>query len=151
MKELHGTASAATAATAEGCFALLSELESYPSWYPDGVRAVRILDRDSDGWASRAQVTLHVAAGPIVRDFTLLLAVDVRPPSTIRLDRLADEPSDQERFSVEWRIRANAETVLELGLDAVLSVPRLLPVGGLGDTMARGFVQAAVEALAKPA
>ncbi len=55
---------------------------------------------------------------------------------------------DREQFSVTWHVReAEGGAEIDLALDANLSVPRLVPLGGIGNGVARGFVDAAARAL----
>lgn len=149
MKQLHGSATANVSASAAECLALLADVERYPLWYPDVVRDVRIDERSSEGLPSRARVALHVAHGPIVRDFDLLMAVSVEPRS-VALTRIARTSSDEETFRVLWTVEELTATRFHLALEASLSVPRLLPLGGLGDAISAGFVSAAVTALERP-
>lgn len=147
MKDLHGEATRPVSASPQRSLDLLSDLEGYPRWYPDVVRRVDVLQRDGD-LVKQARVTLHAAIGPINRDLELVLSV-ARASDTVTLARVRNEHSDRERFEVTWRARpAGAEqTRLELALDASLDLPRLLPTGGLADTLAAGFVQAAAREL----
>ena len=147
MKELDGNANVSVPAPIERCFELLQDLEHYPDWYPEAVREVKILEHDAAGSAIKARTMLHVAAGPLVRDFRLTLVVDREHPRSVRLTRLANEPSDRERFQVIWTLREHSGTQINLALHANLSVPRLLPVSGLGDKLAQGFVGAAARQL----
>lgn len=147
MKELRGHAGADVGVPVQRAFAVLHDLDGYRDWYPEVVREVRVVDRGDDGHPARAQATLHLSYGPIVRDFHLLLDVTVDPPTHVHLTRIPHEPSDPERFSVAWHVREALVTRLELDLMAALSVPRLLPVSGIGDSIAKGFVGAAVRAL----
>ena len=141
MKELRGGASAGTRANPARCLALLSDLEGYGRWYPDLVRRVEPLDGD------RARALLRVAWGPVNRDLEVTLAVK-REERRIRLIREAHERSDNERFEVTWNIEpVGAGSRLDLSLDAALDVPRLLPLGGIADAVAQGFVQAAAREL----
>jgi Polyketide cyclase / dehydrase and lipid transport len=150
MKSLRGTGSAVVPATVEQCFALLAAMDGYPRWYPDVVREVRVIETGADGRPSRAHVTLHVAYGPLAKDFPLVLAIALDRPRTVRLTRLPNEPGDDEQFDVIWRLEDRGDTRIELELEARLDVPRLLPIGGIGDVMADGFVQAAIAALGTP-
>jgi ribosome-associated toxin RatA of RatAB toxin-antitoxin module len=150
MKDLHGTASASVAAPIEECFALVEAVDRYPSWYPDVVREAEILGRNGDGHPTRTRATLHASVGPFVKDFHLLLAVTVEQFSTVKLTRIPHDSSDPQRFEVIWRLQPGGETRVHLTLDANLSVPRLVPVGGIGDSVAAGFVAAAANALVKP-
>lgn len=147
MKQLRGTATAVVPATVEQCFSLLAAVDGYPRWYPDVVRVAEVVETGEDGHPSRAQATLHVAYGPLAKDFPLVLAIALDRPRTVRLTRLPNEPGDDEQFEVIWRLEDGGATRIDLELDARLDVPRLLPIGGIGDVMADGFVHAAVEAL----
>jgi ribosome-associated toxin RatA of RatAB toxin-antitoxin module len=147
MKELRATSSIEVAAPVERCFELLSALEEYPSWYPEVVRSVQVLERESDGRAVQALAMLHASLGPIARDFDLRLAIETERPTLVRLSRIPHDRSDPERFEVTWRLREAAKTWIGLELEAKLSVPRLVPVGGLGDTLAGGFTAAAARRL----
>ena len=151
MKELHGSASASVAAPIEQCFALVEAIDGYPSWFPVVVHEAEVLVRTVDGHPTRTRVTLHASVGPFVRDFRLLLAVTVEQFSTVKLTRIPHDSSDPARFEVIWRLEQGGETRIHLTLDANLAVPRLLPVGGLGESMAAGFVAAAAAALSETA
>jgi ribosome-associated toxin RatA of RatAB toxin-antitoxin module len=147
MKELRGSAMTPVAASPEQCLALLADLERYPSWYPEVVRRVQVMESRPDGVPARARTTLHVAQGPLVRDFNLLLAVDTAADA-VSLTRIPHDPSDPERFAVRWQIQRSGDAVvLHLLLEANLSVPRLVPLGGVGNSVAGGFVAAAARAL----
>jgi ribosome-associated toxin RatA of RatAB toxin-antitoxin module len=148
MKDLQGTARTVAAAPLEACLALLEAVDGYPAWYPSVVHAVEVLDRDGRGVATRARATLQVSLGALVRNFNLLLAVDVQRPSTVKLTKVSDHQSEQ-RFDVIWNLRdqGGAGTSIELALRASLDVPRFIPVGSIGDSLARGFVTAARDKL----
>jgi hypothetical protein len=148
VKELHGTASAHAGASPRECLELLVAVEHYPSWYPEMVRRAEVVERTADGTPARAEATLHVAQGPFVRDIELLLAVEVAPPQTVRLVRVPHGSHDAERFSVTWQVSEDPRGArIEVALDANLSVPRLVPLGGIGNSIAAGFVRAAARAL----
>jgi ribosome-associated toxin RatA of RatAB toxin-antitoxin module len=149
VKELHATASSAVDRPAEECFTLLADVERYPAWCPDLVPEVEVLDRDDDGQPRHVRATLHVSSGPLVRDFRLRLAVVREPPVAVRLTRIPHDRGDREEFDVSWRVEALARTRIQLKLDATLSVPRLLPIGGVGDSIATGMVAAAARALSQ--
>ncbi|HEY2770952.1 MAG TPA: SRPBCC family protein [Solirubrobacteraceae bacterium] len=150
MKELTGSAAADVAATSEECMALLAAVERYPQWYPEVVKRVDVLERDPAGQATRANTKLHVSAGRMARDFEFVLRVEVQRPDVVRLVRIPHEPDDEEEFEVTWRVRDDGRRRLDLALAAVLPVPRLLPVGGIGDSLAQGFVAAAERELDRP-
>ncbi len=147
MKELQGAAAVEVAASPAECIALLQAVDRYPAWYPEVVQRVEVTERDGDGRPSKANATLHVVHGPLTRDFNLQLAVITEPPATVKLLRLSHGPSDHERFDVTWRVTESPRTRLNLQLNANLSVPRFVPVGGIGDGLAQGFVGAAARAL----
>ena len=148
MKDLHGTTTALVAASLDRCRALLEAVDRYPAWYPEAVRDVQVLERDPTGRPTRARAKLHLAWGPLVKDFDLVLAVASEPPGTIRLTRIADAGSSQ--FGVTWRLHDEGGTRIDLDLTASMSVPQFLPVGGIGDAIANGFIGAASRALDSP-
>jgi hypothetical protein len=148
VKELRGSASGAVATPADDCVRFLAAVERYPSWHPEVVRKVEVLVRDGVGEPTRARALLHVAVGPLVKDFNLVLAVTAPDPQTVKLNRIPNHPGDEERFTVTWRVQEGARTRISLKVEASLSVPRLVPVGGIGDGLAQGFVSAATKALA---
>jgi len=148
MKELQGAATTRVHASVADSLELLTAVERYPAWYPDVVRRVEVLERRSDGTAATARATLHVSQGPFTRDIDLVLSVETAPVGTVQLTRIPDNDGDRERFSVSWRV-AEAQPGARIGLEleAQLSVPRLVPLGGVGSAVARGFVDAAARAL----
>jgi ribosome-associated toxin RatA of RatAB toxin-antitoxin module len=147
VKELHGAAAVEVAASPAQALALLQAVDRYPDWYPEVVKRVEVTERDGDGRPSKANATLHVAQGPLTKDFNLQLSVVTEPPATVKLVRLNHGPSDHEQFRVTWRVTDAPRTRIDLDLGANLSVPRFLPVGGIGEGLAQGFVGAAARAL----
>ena len=147
MKDLHATASANVDAAPEQCTTLLAVIDDYPRWHPDLIREAETLERSPDDTPVRARATVHLALGPLVRDFELLLAVAVTPGQSVKLTRVPHEPADPERFEVNWCVEPGSPTRLHLELAARIDVPRLLPVGTLGEQLAQGFVDAASRAL----
>jgi ribosome-associated toxin RatA of RatAB toxin-antitoxin module len=145
---LHGSASAVVAASPQQCLELLHAVDRYPAWYPEVVKEVDVLERDAERRPTEVRTTLHLARGPLVKDFELLMAVTAEGGSGVRLTRVRHGPGDEERFEVTWRVERERGTRIHLRLDANLSVPRLLPLGGVGDGVAEGFVAAAARALA---
>lgn len=148
MRELTGTASERVTVARDRCVAFLAAVDRYPDWYPDVVQEVDVLERDADGQPTRARTRLHVMAGPVARDFDLVMAVDVQRPDTVRLTRVSDSGSEQ-RFDVTWRLSEDEATRIELELYANINAPRFLPLGGIGDSIANGFVTAATAELAQ--
>lgn len=150
MKKLRGSATASVPAPIERCFELVAAVEGYPAWYQEVVRVVDVVERDRDGRASRARATLHVSRGPLVRDFHLTLALELAPPARVSLIRLPNAAGDPEEFEVRWRLAPQASgTRIGVELEANLTVPRLVPVGGIGDAIAEGFITAAERAISR--
>jgi hypothetical protein len=148
MKQLHGSASASVAAPACECFTLLADIDRYPSWCRELVPNAAVVQCDDQRRPLRASATLHVSVGPLVRDFHLTLAVTTAPPELISLTRIPHASDDPEEFEVRWRLADDGNrTSIQLELSANLSVPRLLPVGGVGDSIASQLVAAASRAL----
>lgn len=147
MKEMSGTATGRTRTSIEDCYALLSDIEAYPEWFPDGVRAAEVLERDpASGEATKVKTTLHTSKGP-GRDFKLHMEVNRQAPELVELRRIPHEQSDAERMTVTWRLTRGPETLIGLALAAQLDVPRFLPVGGLAQGLADQFLQAALRRL----
>ena len=147
MKELTGHAEGTTPASPEACVALFTNVDRYPSWYPDVVKEVEVLERDDQGRPTQAHTKLHVQHGPITRDFDLTMAVEVDPAGTVKLSRIPHHGSDGEKFEVAWRVSGASPTRIAVDLAANLDVPRFLPLGGIGDSIAQGFVSAATREL----
>jgi hypothetical protein len=129
------------------CFAFLAALEAYPSWYPDVVREVSVVEPGDEGFPLRAEAKLHLSYGPVSRDLDLLLALRVRKPRLVQLMHVPRGPASGASFDAIWRLEDRAGTQLELELDATMPVPRLVPLGGVGDAFATGFMQAAIDRL----
>jgi hypothetical protein len=147
MKELRGAATAMVPAPLAQCLALVQAVDRYPDWYPEVVRAVEVLERDADGVPSRAQTKLHLSVGPVTKDFDLLMAVTVEPPATVKLAKAGGAA----KFEVIWHLTEGENTRIALELDASLDVPRFLPLGDVGNSVAQGFVSAASAELARRA
>jgi hypothetical protein len=147
VKHLHGEAQAGVDVPIEECATFLADLEAYPDWYPDVVREVEVVESGDDGLPLRAETKLHLAYGPVSRDLELLLAVRVSRPGLVQLTHVPRGPSSGASFDATWRLEDRAGTRLELELDATMPVPRLVPLGGVGDAFASGFMRAAVAGL----
>jgi len=147
VKEFHGTATRVVAAPVEDCLSLLRAVDGYPTWFPEMVRDVEVLQRDASDQPTRAQTKLHVARGPLVHDFDLLMAIAVEPPGTVKLSKVTNDRSPS-RFDVTWSLQAAESTRIELNLSATLSVSERVPVGDIGNAIAEQFVAAASRALA---
>jgi Polyketide cyclase / dehydrase and lipid transport len=139
MKELQGTASTAVSATPEESIALLAAVDRYPTWYPDVIREVEVLERDPAGVPRRARTTVHLAVGPLANDYHFEVTITVEPAAVI-LARVPDASSDPQRLEVYWQV---GKRRLGVEVSARLEVPRFLPVGGAGPAVAQGFVEAA--------
>jgi hypothetical protein len=147
MKDLSATAGSTVAATPEQCVAFLAAVDGYPRWYPQVIPEVLVLERGADGIPTRARTRVHLAAGPLVREFQLVMAIAVQPLRQVTLTRVGHHAADDELFEVTWVISPSAATRIELKLAARLDVPRLVPVGAIGQSAAQGFVAAATRAL----
>ena len=147
MKDFRGTAGASVNATPSECLELLGDVAGYPRWYPDVVRQATVLADSGGGGPVVARVWLHARLGPLERDFELLLDVTTEPPGLVGLSRQPNGPSDPEQIELVWRICPGPVTELAVELSARLDVPRLLPLQGAGDAVAKGFMAAAGEAL----
>lgn len=145
-RDFHGEAAEVTSAPQDDCYALVAAVDRYPEWCPDIVREVDVLERREDGQPSRVRMTMHVARGLISREFNLFLRVVVEPPASVKLARVTDHPTNQE-FNATWLLRPAASTRIALALDAKLRVPSYIRAGGIGETVAEGFVTAACRAL----
>ena len=147
MKHLQGAAEAVVDVPVEDCLTLLAALDAYPDWYPEVVSEVEVLEYGDDGLPLKAKTKLHLSYGPVSRDLDLLLAVRVHRPDLVQLTHVPRGQSSGASFDATWRLEEHAGTHLELELDATMPVPRLVPLGGVGDAFAAGFMQAAVERL----
>jgi hypothetical protein len=126
--------------------ALLEAVDRYPDWHPEVVREVEVL-ASNDGHPTRVRTKLHLARGPLVKDFDLVLSVASDRKRRVKLTRIRDRDSSPEQFDVTWLVEDTGPTLIRLDLSASLDVPRFLPVGGVGDGVAEGFVAAAVKGL----
>jgi Polyketide cyclase / dehydrase and lipid transport len=147
LKHLHGTAQTTVDVPVEDCLAFLAALEAYPSWYPDVVRELEVVESDEDGLPLRAETKLHLSWGPVSTDLDLLLAVRVRRPGLVQLTYVPRGPSSGASFEAVWRLEDRAGTHLKLELDATMQVPQRVPLGGVGNAFADGFMEAAVTGL----
>jgi hypothetical protein len=144
MKHLHGAAQSAVDVPVEDCLEFLAALDEYPGWYPDVVKEVQVVEHDPDGLPLKAETKLHLSYGPVSRDLDLLLAVRVRRPDLVQLTHVPRGRSSGTAFDATWRLEDHGQTHLDLDLDATMPVPRLVPLAGVGDAFAVGFMQAAV-------
>jgi hypothetical protein len=126
--------------------ALLEAVDRYPDWHPEVVQEVEVL-ASNDGHPTRVRTKLHLARGPLVKDFNLVLSVASDGKRQVKLTRIRDRDSSPEQFDVTWLVEDTGPTLIRLNLSASLDVPRFLPVGGVGDGVAQGFVAAAVKEL----
>ncbi len=152
MKELSATASDIAAASIARCFELVADVERYPDWYPTGVKRVEVLERDPDGRANLVAALLSLGEGPIRKDFDLRLAVATTAPSTsgVELIRVKKNAADGEQMLVSWALAQDGATGthLSVALRATLNLPPFLPVGAIAQSVADGFLAAAMAKLA---
>jgi hypothetical protein len=147
VKHLHGAARSAVEVPIGACLAFFAALEDYPSWYPDVVKGVNVVELGDDGLPLRAETKLHLAYGPVSRDLELVLAVRLRKPGLVELAHVSRGQASGASFDATWRLSGDDATQLELELDATMPVPRVVPLGGVGDSFADGFMRAAVAGL----
>ncbi len=148
MKNLYAIADGTTSASLERCFELLAAIEDYPRWYPSGIVSAESLAHDDAGLPTRARAILFLGHGPLVKQFPLDLSVITRHLDSVELHRLPEHPRDDETLSVAWKLSGDGRVRrIEVEMRARLAVPRFLPVGGMADSLARGFLEAAIGAL----
>lgn len=147
MKDMSATASGRTDASVDDAFGLVADFESYPRWFPEGVKSVRVLERGPDGHPTRLQTLLHTSSGPIRRDFDMQMTATLRRLELVELRRVPNENGDPEEMTVTWHLTDGPQTVLAVDLRARLDLPGFMPVGGLAQGMANRFLQAALRHL----
>jgi hypothetical protein len=151
MREIAATAQGETPTPIERCFEQLADIEGYPSWYPSGVKRAEQLERGPGGELTKVQATLALNQGPIQRDFTLDFAVTLERPRLVELQRVPHlHSSSGTTMVIAWRLRELAAELTEVVVDfnAQLDIPRFLPLGGIADSIAGGFLGAALESFA---
>ena len=150
MKELSAKASDIAPSPIERCFTLLADVERYPDWYPAGVKRVEVLERDPDGLPSLVAALLSLGDGPIRKDFDLRLAVTTTSPREVELTRVKQNAADGQDMVVSWALAEDgaAGTQLTVELQAALNLPPFLPVGAIAQSVADGFLAAALAKLA---
>ncbi len=147
MKELHGRAVSVVAVPVQECFDLLAAADRYPSWL-DAVREVEVLEREQGGRPARVWAKLHVAQSPIKQDFELALQVRTEGHQTVRLTRLGQDASDRDQLELRWSLQGDGDTRIEFEFEATVSfLPRLLPLGGIGDRIATHVLRSATATL----
>ena len=144
MRRLSGSGAAVVDSSPARAVELLGAVDRYPEWTGDLVPRAEVSERDAAGRATRARATLHVALGPLNRDFDLELDVHVGERE-VRLARVPHDRGDRERLEVDWVVQDGPPTQIRVNLDAELDVPRLLPVpfDQLSHSVAQGLVDAA--------
>lgn len=148
LKELSASASDIAPAPIERCFALVADVERYPDWYPAGVKKVEVLERGDDERPRLVDTVLAVGDGPLHMDFNLQMAVATTEPESVDLSRVKKDAADGELMVVSWALGAAAAgTDLTVGLRAALNLPPFLPVGAIAQSVANGFLAAALERL----
>ena len=148
-KDLTATAVGVTAAAIERVYEHLLAVERYPEWYPDGARSVKVLERDSDGVATRVDAVLAAVAGPLRKQFDVRLTVVGIRPRSIALARVADEHGEHEPLTITWMLRDLGSDGTELSVEfgARMDMPRFIPIDPVGREVANGFLQAALASL----
>ena len=103
MRELQGFAFAAVDAPPDKCMALLEAVDRYPEWHLDVVQEVEVLARN-DGHPTRVRTKLHLARGPLVKNFNLVMAVASDRMRQVKLTKVRDVDSGPEQFEVTWLV-----------------------------------------------
>ena len=148
MKDLSASATGTTPAPIERAYAVITDYERYPDWYPAAVHGSEILERDGGGEPTKVKVTLYANVGPFNREFKLHLAVTTRDNELVDLKRLPKSHDDREEMQVTFRLaEAGDGTQVTVELSARLSLPPFFPTGGLPEKFARGFLDAALSEL----
>jgi ribosome-associated toxin RatA of RatAB toxin-antitoxin module len=149
VKELQGWASAELAVPAHSCFEMLAAVERYPAWF-DVVSEVEVLEDERNGTPGLARARLHVPQSPFGTHFELFVAVRTERFATITLTRVPDGAADENRLELIWRVSGGRSTELEFEFDAAAAfVPSFVPVGGAGEAIAQGAIEAARAALGR--
>lgn len=147
MKELQGRASAELDVPPQDCFELLAAVDRYSEWF-EVVSHVEILEAERNGTPGLARAELYVPQSPFGQDFELFVAVRTESPVVVSLTRVPDGPADPDRLELTWRVDGGGGTRLEFEFDAAASfVPGFFPVGGAGEAIAQGAIEAARAAL----
>jgi hypothetical protein len=122
---------------------VLADLEAYPRWYAKGVRRVEVRERDPAGRATKAVLCLYASVGPLRRELEFEANVRVEG-ERVQVARLPFHAADAETFELRWSVSpAPAGATIELALAADLDVPRMVPTGGAGDSIAGSLTRAA--------
>lgn len=147
MKEISGSASAIARASAQECYALLAAVQRYGEWNGDLFRELEVLQRKP----LRVRAIVDAKAAPFLRTIELTVVVHTDPPHAVRITRIPNEPSDPEQLELLWRVDHDSDssaTRIDLQIVALASsVPRFVPLGGIGNTIARKLLASATEAL----
>jgi ribosome-associated toxin RatA of RatAB toxin-antitoxin module len=146
-RTFSGAAARVADAPLEDCFRLIASVDRYPDWCSEAVTAVDVLEDGADGHPAKVRARMRIERAGFHREFDLFLAVAVEPPDTVRLTRVTDHPTNQE-FEATWSLSPAASTRVALQLDAKLRVPWYIRAGGIPDSIAAAFVDAACNALA---
>jgi ribosome-associated toxin RatA of RatAB toxin-antitoxin module len=131
------------AAPPEACFAVVSDIERYPDWLT-GVQAIEVRERDDDGQVSLARVRVRLSLPAFSRELAFSGRVEREPPRRLRLRR---EPStaasSPETVAMTWTVAPEGGgSRVGLELEAEVDAPRLVPLGPVGDALARSFADA---------
>lgn len=148
MKTVSAQAEAISHAGIPEVAHLLRAVDAYPRWAGEVVREAIVLARDEAGQPLRVEATLRVQLGPLPLDLELTLAISSERAESVTLTRLPNDPGDEERFVAVWRLDEGParRTRIGLSIEASIDVPRLVPLGDLGDKLARRLADAAAAA-----
>jgi uncharacterized protein YndB with AHSA1/START domain len=144
MKDLHASVSGVARTSVSEVYAFLTDIDAYPTWYPDGVKQASVRSED------RAHCVLALNQGPIQRDFEMDMAIERVAETSITLRRLPKSADDKEQLSVTWLLApdvGDGGTSVTAEFAATLSIPGWLPLGGIEKAIPQGFLDAALASL----
>ncbi len=143
VKEISGSASATVRASVQDCYSLLAAVQRYGEWNRELLRELEVLQREP----LEVRAIVNVKWTPFLRTIELTAAVDTDPPHGVKITRIPNEPSDPEELELLWRLepdRGSSATRIELRFVALASsVPRFVPLGGIGKLVAEKLVESA--------
>jgi ribosome-associated toxin RatA of RatAB toxin-antitoxin module len=135
----HGTSSIDVDATAEELMAIVSDLDSYPDWLQD-VKAVEVLEQDSEGRATVAAMTVDVTVREV--SYTLEYEYD----GVERMSWVSRPGGDVKHIEGSYTFEINDDggttVVYDLAIDPGFPVP-----GFLLKRAAKAITSAALEGL----
>jgi ribosome-associated toxin RatA of RatAB toxin-antitoxin module len=132
------------AAAPDAVFAVVEDAERYPEWLP-AIEAVEVKERDAEGRAVLVRVSVRISLPVLSRDLAFTGRVIREPPQQVTLRREAGRSGDEQSVTVTWTVAPEGTgTRVGLELEAAVDAPRLVPLGPVGDMLAKSFADALV-------